>query len=213
MEEKTSITIGTYNKCAVAFQDKFMNMDLYHKSYDRLCERIETVNPRILEIGCGPGNITRYLLSKRPDFDILATDLAEKMIVLATVNVPQAKFRVMDCREILSINETFDAIVCGFCMPYLSDDECAKLIADMAALLNPGGTVYFSTMEGDDSRSGFETTSFSGSNEVYVNYHQSDFLEKQLVQNGFENIELIVQGYPEPDGTISDDLIFIAAKC
>ena len=213
MEEKTSITIGTYNKCAVAFQDKFMNMDLYHKSYDRLCERIETVNPRILEIGCGPGNITRYLLSKRPDFDILAADLAEKMIVLATVNVPQAKFRVMDCREILSINETFDAIVCGFCMPYLSDDECAKLIADMAALLNPGGTVYFSTMEGDDSRSGFETTSFSGSNEVYVNYHQSDFLEKQLVQNGFENIELIVQGYPEPDGTISDDLIFIAAKC
>ncbi|NLE63215.1 MAG: hypothetical protein GX612_05200, partial [Bacteroidales bacterium] len=54
--------------------------------------------------------------------------------------------------------------------------------------------------------------SFSGSNEVYVHYHQSDFLEKQLVQNGFENIELIVQGYPEPDGAISNDLIFIATR-
>jgi len=97
-------------------------------------------------------------------------------------------------------------------MPYLSDEECAKLIADMAALLNPGGTVYFSTMEGDNSRSGYETTSFSGENEVYVHYHQSGFLKEQLVQNGFENIELIVQGYPEPDGTITNDLIFIATK-
>lgn len=211
--DKNEVTIATYNKCAVAFQDKFMTMNLYHNSYDRLSERIETVNPRILEIGCGPGNITRYLLSKRSDFNILAIDLAEKMIELATVNAPQAEFRVMDCREILSINEKFDAIVCGFCMPYLSHDECAKLIADMAALLNPGGMVYFSTMEGDDSRSGYETTSFSGSSEVYVHYHQSDFLKDKLIQNGFENIELIVQGYPEPDGTITNDLIFIAAKC
>lgn len=210
--DKYDITIATYNKCAVAFQDKFMAMDLYHDSYDRLCERIETLNPRILEIGCGPGNITRYLLSKRPDFDILATDLAEKMIELASVNAPQAKFRVMDCRDINTIHSTFDAIVCGFCMPYLSDEECAKLIADMAALLNPGGTVYFSTMEGDNSRSGYETTSFSGENEVYVHYHQSGFLKEQLVQNGFENIELIVQGYPEPDGTVTNDLIFIATK-
>jgi hypothetical protein len=37
-------------------------------------------------------------------------------------------------------------------------------------------------------------------------------LKEQLVQNGFENIELIVQGYPEPDGTITNDLIFIATK-
>jgi len=115
--DKYDITIATYNKCAVAFQDKFMAMDLYHDSYDRLCERIETLNPRILEIGCGPGNITRYLLSKRPDFDILATDLAEKMIELASVNAPQAKFRVMDCRDINTIHSTFDALYAAFACP------------------------------------------------------------------------------------------------
>jgi len=209
---KDELTIATYNKCAVAFQDKFMEMDLYHKSYDRFCDRVETANPRILEIACGPGNITKYLLSKRPDFDILAIDLAEKMVELATKNIPSVEFRVMDCRDILMLAEKFDAIVCGFCMPYLSNEECSKLIADMAALLNPGGIVYFSTMEGGDLRSGFETTSFSGGNEVYVHYHQSGFLNEQLAKSGFENIELIVQEYPEPDGTTTNDLIFIANK-
>jgi len=210
--DKNEITIATYNNCAVDFQNKFMEMDLYHKSYDLFCDRVETANPRILEIACGPGNITRYLLSKRPYFDILAIDLAEKMVELATKNIPSVEFRVMDCRDILSLEEKFDAIVCGFCMPYLSSDECSKLIADMAALLNPGGIVYFSTMEGDDSRSGFETTSFSGENQVYVNYHPSEFLRNQLEKSGFENIELVIQEYPEPDGTTTNDLIFIANK-
>ena len=212
MKDKFATTITTYNKCAVAFQDKFMDMDLYHKSYDLFCDRVKKRNPRILEIACGPGNITRYLLSRRPDFDILAIDLAEKMVELATKNIPSVDFRVMDCRDILSLNEKFDAIVCGFCMPYLTNEECSKLIADMAALLSPGGIVYFSTMEGDDSRSGFETTSFSRENLIYVNYHQSEFLRNQLEKSGFENIELVIQEYPEPDGTFTNDLIFLAKK-
>jgi 2-polyprenyl-3-methyl-5-hydroxy-6-metoxy-1,4-benzoquinol methylase len=210
--DKLATTITTYNKCAVAFQDKFMDMDLYNKSYDRFCDRVERANRRILEIACGPGNITKYLLSKRLDFNILAIDLAEKMVELATKNIPSAEFRVMDCRDILLLPEKFDAIVCGFCMPYLSNSECLKLIDDMAALLNSGGIVYFSTMEGDDSRSGFETTSFSGKDQVYVYYHQSEFLQNQLKKFGFENIELLIQEYPEPDGTFTNDLIFLAQK-
>jgi len=210
--DKQATTISTYNKCAVAFQDKFMEMDLYHNSYDRFCDRVETVNPRILEVACGPGNITRYLLSKRPDFNILASDLAENMVKLAKMNNPTAEYKVINCLDILSLDEKFDAIVCGFCMPYLSNDDCAKLISDMAQLLKPGGTVYFSTMEGDDSRSGFETTSFSGNDQVYVYYHQSEFLQSQLGVCGFKNIELIVQKYPEEDGTFTKDLIFIGTK-
>jgi 2-polyprenyl-3-methyl-5-hydroxy-6-metoxy-1,4-benzoquinol methylase len=210
--DKLAATIKTYNKCAVAFQNKFMEMDLYNNSYNHFCNRVEITNPRILEIACGPGNITKYLLSKRPDFNILAIDLAEKMVELAKKNNPTADFRVMDCRDILSLHEKFDAIICGFCMPYLSNEECSKLIADMAVLLNPGGTVYFSTMEGNDSRSGFENTSFSGENQVYVYYHQSEFLKNQLEKYGFENIELMIQEYPEPDGTFTNDLIFLARK-
>ena len=210
--DKLAITIDTYNKCATTFQDKFMEMDLYNATYDRFCAKVNVEHPNLLEIACGPGNITRYLLSKRPDFNILGIDLSSAMIELAKANVASAKFELMDCRAIVSLNTSFDAIVCGFCMPYLSKEECGKLIADMSVLLKPGGTVYFSTMEGDDTRSGFETTSFSGTNQVYVNYHQPGFLKGKLEECGFIDIELVVQDYPEPDGTFTNDLIFLATK-
>lgn len=210
--DKTAATIHTYNKCATGFQNKFMEMDLYNDTYDRFCDRVKTKNPEVLEIACGPGNITKYLLKKRPDFRLLGIDLAEKMVELAKVNIPNAEFLIMDCRNLLSLNKKFDAIIAGFCMPYLSNEECATLIGDIAGLLNPGGTLYFSTMEGDDSRSGFETTSFSGSDLVYIHYHQRDFLEQQLTINGFQHIELITKAYPEPNGTFTTDLIFLAEK-
>jgi cyclopropane fatty-acyl-phospholipid synthase-like methyltransferase len=210
--DKLATSINTFNKCAGVYQNKFMVMDLYNDSYDLFCEKVKVENPKVLEIGCGPGNITRYLLKKRPDFKLLGIDLAEKMIDLAKANIPNAEFQVMDCRNISTINEKFDAIIAGFCMPFLSNDECFALICDMATLLNPGGAIYFSTMEGDDSRSGFETTSFSEQELIYFHYHQRDFLKKQLEMSGFQNIQLITQDYPEPDGTFTTDLIFLAEK-
>jgi ubiquinone/menaquinone biosynthesis C-methylase UbiE len=210
--DKLTTTINTFNKCADGYQSKFMTMDLYNDSYDLFCDRVNKENPKVLEIGCGPGNITRYLLKKRPDFKLLGIDLAEKMIDLAKANIPNAEFQVLDCRNISTINEKFDAIIAGFCMPFLSNDECSALIHDMATLLNTGGVIYVSTMEGDDSRSGFETTSFSGQELIYFQYHQRDFLKKQLEIYGFQNIQLITKDYPEPDGTYTTDLIFLASK-
>jgi 2-polyprenyl-3-methyl-5-hydroxy-6-metoxy-1,4-benzoquinol methylase len=210
--DKHLVTIETYNKSAVAFQNKFMDMDLYNDTYDKFCSFIEIKEARILEIACGPGNITRYLLRKRPDFKILAIDLAEKMIDLARINNPAANFRVMDCRKIDQFNEQFDAIMGGFCMPYLSDQECGKLIRDASKLLNQNGVLYLSTMEDDCNKSGFETTSFSGSDKVYIYYHQSEFIINELKANGFMNIDVQRKNYPESNGTFTTDLIIIARK-
>ena len=82
------ITFQTWNKVATLYQDKFMNVDLYNDTYDRFCELVEKPNPAIFEIGCGPGNITKYLLAKRPDFQIDAIDVAPNMIELAKANNP-----------------------------------------------------------------------------------------------------------------------------
>ena len=169
-------TIETYDKSAKNYQDKFMDMDLYNDTYDKFCDLIDKQNPDILEIASGPGNITRYLLSKRPDFKILGIDLAPSMIDLARLNIPRADFEVMDCRNIDRLDRLFDAIMCGFCIPYLSKEDCDKLIKDCTNLLNQSGLVYISTMEDDYSKSGFETTSFSGENRVFIYYHQADYL-------------------------------------
>jgi len=205
-------SVETYNKAAKNYQEKVMGIDLYNDTYDKFCALIDKKNPEILEVACGPGNVTKYLYSKRIDFKILGIDLAPSMIELAKINNPQADFQVMDCRNIEKLDKIFDAILCGFCMPYLSKQECNKMIADFSKLLKPEGVLYFSTMEDDYDKSGFETTSFSGQDRVYIYYHQADFLTECLISSGLNIIDFQRKDCPEPDGTFFTDMIFIARK-
>ena len=59
---KYEVNIATWNKLANLYENMFMNLDLYNESYDTLCNLLPQDNPNILEIGSGPGNITKYLL-------------------------------------------------------------------------------------------------------------------------------------------------------
>lgn len=194
------------------YENKFMKLDLYNDTFDKFCALLLKQNPTLLEIACGPGNVTKYLFSKRPDFNIFGIDLAPKMIKLARKNNPQADFKTMDCRNISTLEKRFDAIMCAFVMPYLSKNESSNLIKDSSARINPSGLLYFSIMEDDYSKSGFETTSFSGTDRVYIYYHQADFISECLSENGFRIIDLLRQKYPEPDGSFLSDMIVIAQK-
>lgn len=117
----------------------------------------------------------------------------------------------MDCREINKITKKFDAIMCGFCMPYLSKKDCAKLIKDSSLLLNNGGLLYFSVIEDDYQKSGYETGS-NGQDKMYVYYHQEDYLQEDLKDNKFELVELKRKGFLKTDGITSTHMIFIAKK-
>lgn len=205
-------TIETYNVSAKAYQDKFMDMNLYNDTYDTFCDLITKSNAKIFEIATGPGNVIKYILCKRPDFKVFGIDLSSNMIELAKQNNPESDFAVMDCRDIHVIGTKFDGILCAFCLPYLSKEESLKLISDAALLLEPDGVLYISTMEGDYNKSGYETTSFSGVNRVYVYYHQADFITTCLSELGFEILSLQRKQYPEPDGSFLTDMIFIARK-
>lgn len=210
--DRNRISIETYNNAAKNYQARFMGMDLYHDTYNSFCALIEKENAKVFEIACGPGNVTKYLLFKRPDFKIFGIDLAPNMVKLAKVNNPNADFEVMDCRDIDKLENRFDAIMCSFCMPYLSKEECARLIADCTKSLNPNGLLYFSTMEDDYDKSGFETTSFSGQDKVFIYYHQADYLSGCLINNGLQIVDLQRKICHEPDGSFFKDMIFIAQK-
>ena len=97
-------------------------------------------------------------------------------------------------------------------LPYLNKAECATVISDCAKLLSPKGVLYLSAMEGDDDQSGFENTSFSDDDQVYIQYHQEAFLRECLSQNGFEVLHLIKQTCNEPDGRVYNDMIFMARR-
>jgi SAM-dependent methyltransferase len=203
-------TFDTYNKIAALYQEVFMDLDLYDDTYDRFCELLPSANASVLEIGCGPGNVTRYLLRKRPDLHITAIDMAPAMLELAKTNNPAIECLLLDCRAIGTIGRSFDAVLNGFCMPYLSQEDCVRLFTDAAALMPSGGVFYGSAIEGDYARSGFETGSSGDS--VYVYYHDAGFLTKELEAAGFHRIETIRKAYGTSAGTDSVHLILIAQK-
>ncbi len=186
-------TFETWNKIALLYQNKFMDLDIYDKTYDFICDNISKKGAHLLEIGCGPGNITKYLLNKRPDYKIFGIDIAPRMIELAKQNNPTANFATMDSRQIDLITLKFDGVVCGFCLPYLSYLDSKKLIADCNILLRENGLFYISFVEGDAINSGFQIG--SSGERSYFYYHNLNEIKSQLIANNFDSILVFKVNY------------------
>lgn len=207
--DKYQETFETWNKIANLYEDKFMNLSLYNDTYDFFYNTLTQEQINVFEIGCGPGNITKYLLSKKTSLKITGIDIAPKMIELAKANNPSVNFEVMDTRELSSLDQKFDAIMCGFCLPYLSKEDCSKLIIDSAKILLNNGILYLSFVAGNPSQSGF--ISGSTGDRTYFYYHTLEDIKNQLFINNFEIIKLFEVKYPKGEN-VEIHTIIIAKK-
>jgi predicted TPR repeat methyltransferase len=207
----TKNTIQIFDKYAKQYQEKYMNVDLYSKSLIQFCDAIKTTNPDILELACGSGNITKFLLKQRSDFKISAADLSKNMIALAKENNPKVTTQILDCKDISSLNKKYKGIMCGFCLPYLSKKETFQLIKDASNILKPEGVFYISTMEDDYSKSGFQIAS-SGNDKMYMYFHEEDYLVATLKENSFKILDIQRKTYQNQDKSITTDLLILAKK-
>ncbi len=181
-----------------------MDIRPYHDSLTRYCELLPEQG-EVLELACGPGNITRYLLQQKPGLRILATDLAPNMLELAREHNPDVALALLDMRDIPRMDRTFDGIVCGFGMPYLSKEQAIQFIADAAQQLKPGGALYFSTME-DDYEKSYLYRKPEG-DEVFLYFHEEGYLLDAVKANHLTAIDI-----RHLDGSMSKDLVVTAVK-
>jgi 2-polyprenyl-3-methyl-5-hydroxy-6-metoxy-1,4-benzoquinol methylase len=207
--DKTSIAVDVFDRRAQSYQDKFMDTALYHDTFDMFCNHITHEDAHILDVACGPGNITQYLLQKRPSFKILGIDLAPNMLALAQANNPNAAFQLMDIRDITSLSKKYNGIICGFGLPYLSKEEAIQFINNASAMLYPGGALYISTMEDDYSMSGFETS--SSGDKVFIHYHEADYLLQAFADSHVTIADMQRKQYTAPNGA-NTDLVIVAVK-
>jgi len=206
-------TAKIFGKYAKAYEDKFMDVTLFSDTYDRFLSYLISDDSAILEIGCGPGNITKYLLDNNPELNILGIDIADEMLQLAKENNPSANLKLMDCKNIYNINTSFDGIMCGFCLPYLSKEEVSTFIKNSYQLLNTNGILYISTME-DSYENSKEVGPSSGENEsIYTHYYPEDYLKNVLHKNGFKTLETARKKQLIENNNIeATDIILIAQK-
>ena len=206
--DKVKQAVSAFNKYASQYQDKYMRYAPYSATYDGFAALFTESHSTVLDVGCGPGNFSRYLLENIPSLRITGTDLAPKMIELARQNIPQGEFHILDTREIGSLNRSFDVILLGFCLPYLSKEASTRLLGELGSMTRTGGLLYLSTMEGNYADSGYQSN--DSEDRIFTYYHDKEFLTDLLEINNFETIHIERIPYPTEGGLEIDDLFIYA---
>ncbi|WP_379965655.1 class I SAM-dependent methyltransferase [Epilithonimonas sp. UC225_85] len=193
MEPNNKDSSKIWSEVANLYEEKFLNLNIYDETYDLFCNEIKNSVPAILDIGCGPGNISKYILNKIENADILGIDYSEKMIQLAKKNVPKARFEEMDCREINQINKKFDAVISGFFLPYLNKKETDIFFSNVKSLLKDNGVAYFSFVEGNPEDSDYQTS--SSGQRLFFNFHLIEDIKQKLTRLGFNDFQIMKINY------------------
>jgi SAM-dependent methyltransferase len=102
-----------------------------------------TSAPRIVELGCGAGLVTRALLDALPGASILATDRDERLLQRArerladAVHAGRVRFERADATNLPFAARSFDLAVCRCLLMHLADPLLA--VAEMYRVLDVGG--------------------------------------------------------------------------
>ena len=212
MRDKSVKAVEVFDRNAEAYAEKFHDQTRYTEGLNQFCNWLPFESASVLELACGPGNVTRYLLDKRPQLDILATDMAPQMLELARQNVPGPEYKKLDCRNFISLNRKFNGIMASFLLPYLNISEATRLIYDASLCLNPGGVLYLSTMEAPYLNTGWLASNSLPGSQLWFNYYQAGDLIPMLKQVGFSQIEEFHFPIPENDAPSDLDLVLVARK-
>jgi malonyl-CoA O-methyltransferase len=124
--------------------------DLQRSVADRLALFLPPLDsPRVLELGCGTGLLSRHLLAHYPDGKFVFTDLARTMLQQCRLNLGvqvrrRARFIQMDGSKPNASLGTFDLIATSMTLHWLSD-PAASLDA-LRSLLAPHGILLFAAL-------------------------------------------------------------------
>lgn len=182
----------SFNRHVKWYEECITPLSIYNESYDALIERMR-LNANILDVGCGPANVSAYLKKRVPEITVTGIDLAPEMISKAKENIPEGDFRVMDIRNVSQLNDLFDVIVLGFCIPYLSDDETLALLNDCRKSTRSGGCIYLSYIDAET------TTPFNAENPV-MRRHNRATIATYLTQAGLNNEMAFSLSYTDSKG-------------
>ncbi len=95
---------------------------------------------RVVDVGCGTGNLTRALLARLSAAGrVLAVDLSPRMIDTARRKVrdPRADWLVADARRLPVRDASYDRVICFSVWPHI--DDRAGAAVEFARVLKPGG--------------------------------------------------------------------------
>ena len=166
----------------------------------------------ILEIGCGTGKNTEWLLSKAKS--LVAADFSAEMLAKAKekITASNVEFKQFDLRDEWKFSESqFDLITCSLALEHIEDIDF--VFGQANKVLRTGGLFYigelhpFKQYQGSKAR--FDTGSGVFELECFV-HHVSEFFEAAN-GNSFECVDL-KEWFDDNDRTTTPRLLTIVFK-
>ena len=112
-----------------------------------VADRIELRGAKVADVGCGGGLLSEALA--RAGARVTGIDLGKKVIGIAKLHLHESQlevdYRVQSSAELAAAEPaSFDAVCCMELIEHVPDP--AALVADLAAMLKPGGKLFMSTL-------------------------------------------------------------------
>jgi len=107
-----------------------------------LLARVDAADPAtVVDLGCGPGNLTALLVERWPGARVVGLDSSAEMIEKARATTPAVDFRVADLRDWATGADQVDVLVSNATLQWVPGH--LGLLPDLVARVNPGGWLAF----------------------------------------------------------------------
>lgn len=120
----------------------------YRPIHNAVLGRLDGLEPqRILDLGCGTGQLTERLSMMFPDASVVGVDLSNGMIERAAERLTDddmSDFVRADAQHLPLVGQSFDVVTCTESFHWYADQEAAA--AELARLVTPGGRVVIASI-------------------------------------------------------------------
>ncbi len=119
----------------------------YEQMIEVLIEAIpfpEAADIKVLDLGCGTGNISSKIKERFPNSKITCLDLAENMIEMAKIKLSKYDdiiYKNLDFRD-FDFKGDFDVVVSSLAIHHLTNEDKESIYKNIYNSLVPGGVFY-----------------------------------------------------------------------
>jgi len=125
-----------YDLTAGQVADKWYELDILMPTIQDFVSLLPA-RPRVLDLGCGPGHESMRLTLLGAD--VVGVDFSAECIRVARERCPQARFEILDFRELGRELGAFDGVFASGSLIHVAPDELPEVMSRIANVLNKGG--------------------------------------------------------------------------
>ena len=139
--QKLNDIIDCYNKTAEKYADKFIN-ELEQKHLDRILLNSFAIensnNGRLVDLGCGPGQTTKYLFDCGLT-NLIGVDISPAMIDIAKKMNPTLKFETADILNLKYTDKTFGSAIAFYSIVHFDYEQIKTAFKEINRILADDG--------------------------------------------------------------------------